>query len=177
MSRIGKNPVNVPAGVEITLKGQELVAKGKLGQKSIVIHDEIAVDLKDGLVTLAKKSNSKTAKIMWGTARTLVSNLITGVSDGFEKRLEINGVGYRAAVQGKDLVLQLGFSHEVKHPIPEGIQITAEKPTLLSIKGSDCQLVGAVAAKIRSYRKPEPYKGKGVNYEGAYILRKEGKKK
>ncbi len=186
MSRIGKNPVTIPDGVEIQLSGQDLKAKGKLGEMELRIHDEVSAKLEDvanddgktsKIVTLEPKSNSARARQVWPTMRTLVNNIVTGVSEGFEKKLEIHGVGYRANLQGNDLVLSLGFSHEVRYPVPEGIKIEVEKQTGLTVSGIDKQRVGQVAAEIRSYRKPEPYKGKGVRYAGEYILRKEGKKK
>ncbi|CAK0750786.1 50S ribosomal subunit protein L6 [Azospirillaceae bacterium] len=177
MSRIGKHAVPVPAGVEVAVSGQTITAKGKLGQLSMVVVDDILAKLDDGKLVVAKRSDNRRAKMMWGTTRTLVSNLVTGVSKGFTVNLEINGVGYRAAVQGKDLVLQLGYSHEVKYPIPEGITIKTEKPTAISISGCDRQQIGQIAAEIRGFRKPEPYKGKGIKYDTETLLRKEGKKK
>ena len=177
MSRIGKHPVPVPAGVDVTVDGQTVTAKGKLGELSFVVIDDISAKLEDGKVVVAPKADTRRARTQWGTARTQVSNLIEGVSKGFTVNLEINGVGYRAAVQGSDLVLQLGYSHDIKYPIPEGITIKAEKPTAISIFGRDRQKVGQVAAEIRGYRKPEPYKGKGIKYSTETVLRKEGKKK
>ena len=177
MSRIGKHPVPVPAGVDVTVDGQTVTAKGKLGQLSFVVIDDISAKLEDGKVVVAPKADTRRARTQWGTARTQVSNLIEGVSKGFTVNLEISGVGYRAAVQGSDLVLQLGYSHDIKYPIPEGITIKAEKPTAISIFGRDRQKVGQVAAEIRGYRKPEPYKGKGIKYSTETVLRKEGKKK
>ena len=177
MSRIGKHPVPVPAGVDVTVDGQTVTAKGKLGQLSFVVIDDISAKLEDGKVVVAPKADTRRARTQWGTARTQVSNLIEGVSKGFTVNLEINGVGYRAAVQGSDLVLQLGYSHDIKYPIPEGITIKAEKPTAISIFGRDRQKVGQVAAEIRGFRKPEPYKGKGIKYGTEVVLRKEGKKK
>ncbi|MBV8662053.1 MAG: 50S ribosomal protein L6, partial [Hyphomicrobiales bacterium] len=162
MSRIGKNPVHIPQGVEVKLAGQSLTAKGKLGQGSLTIADDVAVELEDGNVKVTPRNDTRRARAMWGTSRALVNNLVKGVSDGFTQNLEINGVGYRAAVQGKVLNLQLGFSHEVQYPIPDDLKITCEKPTSIAISGADRQRVGQVAAEIRSYRKPEPYKGKGV---------------
>jgi large subunit ribosomal protein L6 len=177
MSRIGKHPVPVPAGVDVTVNGQQVTAKGKLGELSVVLIDDILVSLDSGKVVVAPRSDGRRAKTMWGTSRTQVSNLVQGVSKGFSVNLEINGVGYRAAVVGKDLVLQLGYSHDVKYPIPEGITIKCEKPTAISISGRNRQQVGQVAAEIRGYRKPEPYKGKGIKYDKEILLRKEGKKK
>jgi len=177
MSRIGKHPVPVPAGVTVTVAGQTVTAKGKLGQLSLTLIDEIAATLEGGAVVVKPRAETIRARQNWATARTNVANLVTGVDKGFTKNLEINGVGYKAAVQGKDLVLSLGFSHEVRYPVPEGISIKCDKPTSISVSGADKQKVGQVAAEIRSYRPPEPYKGKGVKYENEVIVRKEGKKK
>lgn len=177
MSRIGKHPVPVPAGVTVTLDGQTVSAKGKLGNHTYIAHDEIAVSLEAGKITVVPKSDSRTAREQWGTARTNIANLVNGVGSGFTVKLEINGVGYRAAVQGKELVLQLGYSHDIKYAIPEGVTMVCEKPTNIAITGPSKQQVGQIAAEIRSYRGPEPYKGKGIKYEGEKILRKEGKKK
>ncbi len=177
MSRIGKNPVVVPDGVNVNIAGQLITAKGKQGELSATLVDEIEVSQEGNLISVSPRGDSVHARKMWGTSRTVINNLVVGVSDGFEKKLEINGVGYRAQVQGKELVLQLGFSHDVKYPIPEGIEIKCADQTHVSISGADKQKVGQIAAEIRSYRPPEPYKGKGVKYEDEYILRKEGKKK
>lgn len=177
MSRIGKNPIEVPQGVDVKVTGQSVAAKGKLGELSMTVHDAIAVSMEDGKVVLAKADDSKKAKELWATMRTLVQNMVTGVSEGFQVNLEITGVGYRAAVQGSDLVLQLGFSHEVRYPIVKGVKIATPQPTRIEISGADKQQIGQVAAEIRSFRPPEPYKGKGVRYENETILRKEGKKK
>jgi large subunit ribosomal protein L6 len=177
MSRIGKLPVSVPQGVDLKIDGQEVTAKGKLGQLQLVVNSEIAVAHSDGNVSVEPRSNSRQARILWATTRTLINNMVVGVSDGFSKKLEINGVGYRAQVQGKDLILQLGFSHEVRYPIPEGVKIVCERPTAIEVSGYDKQKVGQVASEIRSWRPPEPFKGKGVKYEDETILRKEGKKK
>jgi large subunit ribosomal protein L6 len=177
MSRIGKNPVVVPKGVEVKLTGQTLTAKGKLGQGSLTIVDDVSIELKDGSITVAPRSEARRARNMWGTSRALVNNLVHGVADGFTRNLEINGVGYRAAVQGKDLVLQLGFTNEIKYPIPAGVTMKTEKPTTISITGADKQQLGQIAAEIRAFRPPEPYKGKGVKYADETIVRKEGKKK
>ena len=177
MSRIGNNPVAVPDGVEVRVQGREVFAKGKLGERSLTVHDDVEVSVNDGQIALKPRSNSKMARNMWGTTRSLLDGLVTGVSEGFTYNLEINCVGYRAAVQGKNLQLQLGFSHDVLYPIPEGISIKCERPTHIAITGADKQRVGQVAAEIRAYRPPEPYKGKGVKHENEYILRKEGKKK
>ncbi len=177
MSRIGKHPVPVPAGVDVTVDGQTVTAKGKLGELSFVVVDDIIAKLESGKVVVLPRADTRRARTQWGTARTQVSNLIEGVSKGFTVNLEISGVGYRAAVQGAELVLQLGYSHDIRYSIPEGITIKAEKPTAISVFGRDRQKVGQVAAEIRGYRKPEPYKGKGIKYGTEVVLRKEGKKK
>ena len=178
MSRVGKKPVAVPQGVTASVEGQTVKVKGAKGAMQLMVPDEVVVqfDPKTG-ITLEPKNETKRARSMWGTSRTLVNNLITGVTKGFEENLEITGVGYRAAAQGKTLNLQLGFSHDVNYPIPEGITIATPKPTEIKITGMDKQKVGQVAAEIRGYRPPEPYKGKGVKYAGEFIFRKEGKKK
>jgi large subunit ribosomal protein L6 len=177
MSRIGKNPVPIPDGVTVNVSGQEVSAKGKLGELSVEVAPEVEVALADNQVTVSPRGNSKRARTMWGMSRTLVSNIISGVGEGFSKALEIQGVGYRAQVEGKNLVLQLGYSHPITYPIPEGISIACERPTAIAVSGANRQQVGQVAAEIRAFRPPEPFKGKGVRYEGEYILRKEGKKK
>jgi len=177
MSRIGKKPVAVPSGVTANVEGQTVKVKGPKGALSFVVPDEVSVKLEDGKVQVDPRNESKRARSMWGTSRTMVSNLVTGVTKGFERKLEITGVGYRASVQGKNLQLALGYSHDVIFPIPEGIQIATPKPTEITITGIDSQKVGQVAAEIRGFRQPEPYKGKGVKYAGEYIFRKEGKKK
>lgn len=177
MSRIGKHPVTVPAGVDVRVEGQTVTAKGKLGQLTLTLVDDILAKLEDGKVVVTPANDGKRARQMWATSRTLVNNMVKGVSEGYTVNLEINGVGYRAAVQGKELVMQLGFSHDVKYPIPEGISIKCDKPTSISVSGFDKQKVGQVAAEIRGWKKPEPYKGKGIKYETETILRKEGKKK
>jgi len=177
MSRIGKKAVPVPSGVTANIEGQTVKVKGPKGALQVVLHDDVEVKLESGAVKVDPRSETKRARAMWGTSRTLVANLITGVTKGFERKLEITGVGYRAAVQGKNLQLALGYSHDVIYPIPEGITIAAAKPTELVVSGIDRQKVGQVAAEIRGFRPPEPYKGKGVKYAGEYIFRKEGKKK
>lgn len=178
MSRIGKHPVPVPSGVQVNVAGQSITAKGPKGQLSLTVADDLAVSFADGKISVTpREKSSRRGRMMWGMSRTLVNNMVKGVAEGFKVDLEINGVGFRAALQGKNLVLQLGFSHEVIYPIPAGIEIKVEKQTLLSISGADKQTVGQVAAEIRSYRPPEPYKGKGIKYAGERILRKEGKKK
>jgi large subunit ribosomal protein L6 len=177
MSRIGKKPVPVPSGVTANIEGQTVKVKGPKGALQVVLHDDVEVKMESGAVKVDPRSETKRARAMWGTSRTLVANLITGVTKGFERKLEITGVGYRASVQGKNLQLALGYSHDVVFPIPEGITIVASKPTELMVSGIDRQKVGQVAAEIRGFRPPEPYKGKGVKYAGEYIFRKEGKKK
>ena len=177
MSRIGKKAVAIPTGVTASVDGQTVKVKGPKGALQFVAPDEISVAMDKGVVKLDPRNETKRARSMWGTSRTLVSNLMTGVTKGFESKLEINGVGYRAAVQGKNLQLSLGYSHDVVFAIPEGIAIVTPKPTEIVITGIDKQKVGQVAAEIRSYRPPEPYKGKGVKYVDEFIFRKEGKKK
>jgi large subunit ribosomal protein L6 len=177
MSRVGKHPVEVPSGVDVSVEGIVVRAKGKLGELSFKATDDVRISLDDGKVVVKPANDGKAAHAMWGTARARVQAMVTGVSEGFTKELEITGVGYRAAVQGNSLSLQLGFSHDVNYPIPEGISIKCAKPTSLTVSGADKQKVGQVAAEIRAFRPPEPYKGKGVKYVGEYILRKEGKKK
>ena len=177
MSRVGKYPVVVPNGVTVTVSGAEVSVKGKLGVAALKIVDDVETTLDGNLVWVKPKTETKRARMMWGTTRALINNMVKGVSEGFTINLEINGVGYRAAVQGKVLQLQLGFSHDVNYPIPDDVTIKCEKPTSISITGKDRQRVGQIAAEIRAYRGPEPYKGKGVKYETETILRKEGKKK
>jgi large subunit ribosomal protein L6 len=177
MSRVGSSPVTVPDGTDIQINGQLVSAKGKLGELSVELPNDVEITQDNGELVVKPRSTSQRARMAWGTSRALVNNLVTGVSEGFSKKLEITGVGYRAAVQGKNLNLQLGFSHDVNFPIPEGISIDCEGQTTVVVSGMDKQAVGQVAAEIRSYRKPEPYKGKGIKYEGEYIIRKEGKKK
>jgi large subunit ribosomal protein L6 len=177
MSRIGKKAVAIPAGVTANVAGQAVSVKGPKGTLQLVLHDDVAAKLEAGAVQIDPRNDSKRARAMWGMSRSLIANVVTGVTNGFEKRLEITGVGYRAAVQGKNLQLSLGYSHEVSYPIPEGIAITTPRPTEIVITGIDKQKVGQVAAEIRGFRPPEPYKGKGVRYSGEYIFRKEGKKK
>ena len=177
MSRVGKYPVAVPAGVDVRIDDQSLTAKGKLGALSVALSPEIKVTLDQGRLTVTPAEDSKRARVLWGTTRALVNNVIHGVSQGYSVGLEINGVGYRAAVNGKVLNLQLGYSHDIDFPIPDDVKIVCEKPTSITISGADKQRVGAIAAKIRSFRGPEPYKGKGVKYATETIRRKEGKKK
>ncbi len=177
MSRIGKKPVAVPEGVTASVEGQMVKAKGPKGELSYVVNEEVLVKMEDGAVAVDPRDNSKDARSKWGMSRTMIANILNGVKTGFEKKLEINGVGYRASLQGKNLQLALGFSHDVLYPVPEGIQIVVPKPTEIVISGIDRQQVGQVAAEIRGYRGPEPYKGKGVKYANETIVRKEGKKK
>ena len=177
MSRIGKNPVAIPQGVTVEISGQTLTAKGRLGALSLVVSAEVNATVADGTVTIAPKDETKRARAMWGTTRALVNNMVTGVATGFTRNLEINGVGYRAAVQGSSLNLQLGYSHDINFPIPPDVKIACERPTAIAITGADRQRVGQVAAEIRSFRPPEPYKGKGIKYSDEVIRRKEGKKK
>jgi large subunit ribosomal protein L6 len=177
MSRIGKRAVAVPSGVTANVEGQTVKVKGPKGALSFVLDENLSAKLEGSALKIEKRNEGARAKSMWGTSRTLVNNLMTGVTKGFERKLEITGVGYRAAVQGKNLQLSLGYSHDVVYSIPEGIAITTPKPTEILITGIDRKKVGQVAAEIREYRPPEPYKGKGVKYEGEYIFRKEGKKK
>ena len=177
MSRVGKNPVPIPAGVTIDLKGQHLKAKGKRGELQLVVHDDVSVAKDGDKLVFAPRTDSRRARMQWGTARNLASNVVRGVSDGFTVKLEINGVGYRAQADAKVLKLQLGYSHDVEVAIPAGIQIKAPRPTEVEITGADRQKVGQLAAEIRSLRPPEPYKGKGIKYSTETIRRKEGKKK
>jgi large subunit ribosomal protein L6 len=177
MSRIGKRPVTIPSGVTATVEGQTVKMKGPKGQLQFVVHDDVEVKLDQNLVKVNPRFDTNRATALYGTARAQIANLVEGVTKGFEKKLEITGVGYRAALQGKNLQLALGYSHDVVYAIPEGIQIVVPKPTEITITGSDIQRVGQVAAEIRGYRPPEPYKGKGVKYVGEFIFRKEGKKK
>ena len=177
MSRVGKNPVTVPDGIDIQIADQLVRAKGKLGELSVTLPREVEISQEDNLIWVKPRTETKRARAMWGTSRAMVTNLVTGVSEGYSKTLEITGVGYRAAVQGKTLNMQLGYSHDVNYPIPEGIEIKCENQTTIEVSGADKQAVGQVAAEIRAFRKPEPYKGKGIRYRGEQILRKEGKKK
>jgi len=177
MSRVGKHPVAVPDGVQVDLSGQSLSAKGSLGTLHLVVSNEVTASIADGAVTIAPKNETKHARAMWGTTRALVNNMVTGVSKGFSVTLEINGVGYRAAAQGNTLNLQLGYSHEIAYPVPRDIKIACERPTLITVTGADRQRVGQVAAEIRAFRPPEPYKGKGIKYSTETVRRKEGKKK
>jgi large subunit ribosomal protein L6 len=177
MSRVGKKPVAVPSGVTATIDGQTVKVKGTKGELSFVVPEEVSVALENGAVVVNPRDESKEARALWGTSRAQVANLVEGVTKGFEKRLEINGVGYKAAVAGKVLKLSLGYSHDVDYEIPAGITITTPKPTEVLVAGIDKQRVGQTAAEIREFRGPEPYKGKGVKYANEFIFRKEGKKK
>ena len=177
MSRIGKQPVAVPGGVTAAVNGQEVKVKGPKGELKHVLADNMVAKLEKDGIEIAMREDTKEARSMWGMSRTLVANLVAGVTEGFSKTLEITGVGYRAAVQGSNLQLQLGYSHDIAYPIPQGIQVACPKPTEIVVTGIDKQQVGQVAAEIRRFRPPEPYKGKGIKYAGEYILRKEGKKK
>ncbi|MEQ8348321.1 MAG: 50S ribosomal protein L6 [Sneathiellaceae bacterium] len=177
MSRIGRMPVEVPSGVQVTLAGQDIRVKGPKGELSMTLMDEVKVEQDAKQLRVLPVEGNRRARTMWGMQRTLVSNMVEGVANGFTINLELVGVGYRAAVQGNELVLQLGYSHEVKYEIPKEIQISVDKQTAISISGADRQQVGQIAAEIRAWRRPEPYKGKGVKYAGEQILRKEGKKK
>ncbi|MDJ0512626.1 MAG: 50S ribosomal protein L6 [Methyloceanibacter sp.] len=177
MSRIGKKPVPIPGGVTASVDGQEIKVKGPKGELSHVLVDQIIAKMGDDGIEIGMREDDKASRAMWGMSRTLIANLVTGVTEGFSKTLEINGVGYRAAMKGQTLQLQLGFSHDVDFEIPKGIEVKCPKPTEIVVSGIDKQLVGQVAAEIRRYRPPEPYKGKGVKYAGEYIFRKEGKKK
>ena len=177
MSRIGKHPIPVPDGVQVALDGKDLTVKGKNGELAMRFVDEVEASFADGAITIKVKDSSKRARAMWGMQRSLANNLVIGVTDGFKIDLEINGVGYRAAVEGKVLTLQLGYSHDIKYPIPDGIEIACARPTQIAVSGADKQRVGRVAAEIRGFRPPEPYKGKGVKYATETITRKEGKKK
>ena len=177
MSRVGKYPVPVPAGVQLTLAGRTLVAKGKLGELKLDLTDAVDLDIRANEVAVMPRGKSVRERTLWGTTRSLVEGMVQGVSTGFSKSMEITGTGYKAAVVGNDLVLNLGYSHEIRYPVPAGIKISCERPTAIKVEGVDKQKVGQVAAEIRAYRGPEPYKGKGVKYDNETILRKEGKKK
>ena len=177
MSRLAKQPVLLPEGVSATVNGQDVTVKGKLGELSLAVNDEVCVEMKDGSVIVSPKSSTRFSRNIWGTVHSLLRGMVEGVTKGFKKELQIQGVGYRAAIQGKDLVLQLGFSHEVRYAIPAGIDIKCPSQVEIEVSGMDKQKVGQVAAEIFSFRPPEPYKGKGVRFKGQYVLRKEGKKK
>ncbi|WBV42894.1 50S ribosomal protein L6 [Pseudoroseomonas cervicalis] len=177
MSRVGKYPVPVPAGVTVTVQDNVLTAKGKLGELSLPLTDAVEVEVANSQVAVKPLGEDRRSRTLWGTTRSLINGMVTGVSTGFSKSMEITGTGYRAAMQGNELVLSLGYSHEIRYPVPAGIKISCERPTAIKVEGVDKQKVGQVAAEIRAYRGPEPYKGKGVRYSDEVILRKEGKKK
>jgi large subunit ribosomal protein L6 len=177
MSRIGKKAVSVPSGVQAAVEGQTVKVKGPKGALQVVLHDDVAAKLEKGEIKVDPRFETKRARAQWGTSRTLIANLMEGVTKGFEEKLEITGVGYRAAVQGKNLQMQLGYSHDIVYPIPAGITIAVPKPTEVVVTGFDKQQVGQVAAELRGFKPPEPYKGKGVKYANEYVFRKEGKKK
>ncbi len=177
MSRIGKKPVDLPSGVSASMSGQTIEVKGPKGTLSFTATDDVTLSIEENVVKIDPRGSSKRARQQWGMSRTLVANLVTGVSEGFKKELEIQGVGYRAQMQGNSLKLNLGLSHDVDFPVPAGVTVTCPKPTQIVVEGIDAQLVGQVAANIREWRKPEPYKGKGIRYAGEFIFRKEGKKK
>jgi len=177
MSKIGKKAIAIPAGVSAALEGETIKLKGPKGELSLALGAEVAAKIENNTISVASRGESRHHRAMWGLTRAMIANLVTGVTKGYEKRLEITGVGYRAAVAGKNLQLALGYSHEVLYPIPDGITIATPKPTEIVITGTDRQKVGQVAAEIRKFRPPEPYKGKGVKYSDEYIFRKEGKKK
>ncbi|MEO0619246.1 MAG: 50S ribosomal protein L6 [Pseudomonadota bacterium] len=177
MSRIGKKPIEIPSGVEASVSGQTVKVKGSKGQLEVTLVDDVTVRMDDGAIVVEPRGQSKRARSMWGMSRTLVQNLVTGVTDGFTKTLEINGVGYRAQMQGANLQLQLGLSHDVLHPIPQELDVKVTKPTEIVVSGIEKQLVGQFCAEVRAYRPPEPYKGKGIKYSDETIFRKEGKKK
>src|SRR5271165_4369397 len=177
MSRIGKKPVAIPSGVTAKLDGQTIAVKGAKGELKFTAPDEVSVSIDDGSVHVKPLSEDKRDRAMWGMTRAQIANLVGGVTHGFEKKLEINGVGYKAAIAGKNLQLSLGFSHDIAFPIPAGVTITTPKPTEITVAGIDKRQVGQIAAEIRAFRGPEPYKGKGVKYVGEFIFRKEGKKK
>ena len=177
MSRVGKKPVAIPAGVTAKIDGQKVAVKGGKGELSFVVPDDVEVAVDGGAISVTPRAETKRARAMWGMSRAMINNLVNGVSKGFERKLEITGVGYKAAVAGKNLQLSLGYSHDVLYPIPAGVSITTPKPTEIAIAGIDKRQIGQIAAEIRSFRPPEPYKGKGVKYAGEFIFRKEGKKK
>ncbi|MDD9718840.1 50S ribosomal protein L6 [Dinoroseobacter sp. PD6] len=177
MSRIGKKPVELPAGVTASVSGQTIEVKGPKATRSFTATDDVTLKVEDNVITIEPRGKSKRARQQWGMSRTMVGNLVTGVTNGFKKELEIQGVGYRAQMQGNTLKLNLGLSHEVNYEVPAGVTVTCPKVTEIVIEGTDEQLVGQVAANIRDWRKPEPYKGKGIRYKGEFIFRKEGKKK
>jgi large subunit ribosomal protein L6 len=177
MSRVGKYPVEIPQGVQVSIAGGQLVAKGKLGELHLPLTELVETKIDGNKVSVEPRTKERHARMMWGTTRANIANMVKGVSQGYTRSMEITGTGYRAAVQGKNLVLNLGFAHDVVYPIPEGIKITCERPTAVKVEGVDKRLVGQVAAEIRAWRLPEPYKGKGIRYSDEVVRRKEGKKK
>lgn len=177
MSRVGKNPVVLPQGVTANISGQSIKVKGPKGELSLEVHDNVEAKLEGSEITVSPKNEERQTRALWATMQRRIKNMVIGVSTGYEKNLEIEGVGYRSNLQGKELVLQLGFSHDIRYPVPEGITIAVDKQTAIKITGIDKEKVGQVAAEIRGYKPPEPYKGKGIRYVGEYIIRKEGKKK
>jgi large subunit ribosomal protein L6 len=177
MSRVGKYPVEIPAGVQVAIAGRTLSAKGKLGELKLELTDQVEARVDGNKVTVQPRGTERQARMMWGTTRALVANIVKGVSEGYSRSMEITGTGFRASVQGKNLVMNLGYAHDVVYPVPDGIKITCERPTAVKVEGIDKRQVGQVAAEIRGFRQPEPYKGKGVRYSDEVIRRKEGKKK
>jgi large subunit ribosomal protein L6 len=177
MSRVGKYPVEIPAGVQIAIAGGMITAKGKLGEQKTPLSDLVEVNVDGNKIVVTPRRNETRNRMMWGTTRAIIATMVKGVSEGYSKSLEITGTGYRAAVQGKNLEINLGFSHPVVYPVPAGIKITCERPTSIKVEGTDKRLVGQVASEIRAFRPPEPYKGKGARYSDETIRRKEGKKK
>ncbi len=177
MSRIGKEPVEIPSGVDVKIDGPVVTAKGKLGEESVRLTSDVVLSQEEGKLWVKPANDGKRARMMWGTSRSMLQNIVTGVSEGFTYNLEITGVGYRAAVQGQSLNLQLGHSHDINHPIPKGLTVTVERNTSIEVKGTNKQVMGQFCSEVRGFRPPEPYKGKGVRYRDEYILRKEGKKK
>ncbi len=177
MSRVGKYPVSIPSGVTVTMAGKTVTVKGKLGELKLDTSDDVDTSVTDGKVWVKAKSETKRARAQWGTTRATINNMVKGVSQGYKKTLDINGVGFKAAAQGKKLTLNLGFSHDVIYDIPAGIEVKTPTPVQIEVSGADRQKVGQVAAEIRGYKQPEPYKGKGIKYSDEFILRKEGKKK
>lgn len=177
MSRIGKQPVELPSGVTASLAGQTVSVKGPKGEQSFKATDDVTITIEDNVVTVTPRGKSKRARQQWGMSRTMIANMVAGVTQGFKKELEIQGVGYRAQAQGQTLKLNLGYSHDVNFEVPAGVTVATPKPTEIVLEGDDLQLVGETAAKIRDWRRPEPYKGKGIRYKGEYIFMKEGKKK
>ena len=177
MSRVGKYPVEIPAGVQVAIAGRTLSAKGKLGELKLDLTEHVEATVEGNKVTVRPRGNERQARMMWGTTRALVANMVKGVSEGYAKSMEITGTGFRAAVQGNNLVMNLGYSHDVVYPVPDRIKITCERPTAVKVEGIDKRQVGQVASEIRGFRGPEPYKGKGVRYSDEVIRRKQGKKK